>query len=75
VFIRLGEKIMGAPPIQIDLVVMKNQFLENPSAFFGEFGMAAVHGIVAWAIILPLPTWILTQILKRTFERISKKSH
>lgn len=75
VFIRLGEKIMGAPPIEIDLGAMKTQFLESPSAFFGEFGMAAVHGIVAWAIIAPLPTWILTRMLKKTFERISKKPH
>lgn len=74
VFIRVGERITGAEPIVIDLVAMKNQFLESPSSFFSDFGMAAVHGILAWAILLPVPTWILTQALKRTFSKLSKKA-
>jgi Uncharacterized protein conserved in bacteria (DUF2062) len=73
VFIRLGEKIMGAPTIAIDLGAMKNQFMADPGAFFRDFGMAGVHGVIAWALILPLPTWILARGLEAQFRRFSQR--
>jgi uncharacterized protein (DUF2062 family) len=71
VFIRIGEKITGATPIAIDLEIMTRQFTESPSQFLQDFGMAGVHGIIAWALILPIPTWVATQILARSFSRLA----
>ena len=73
VFIRLGEKIMGAEPIIIDLVAMKNQFIQSPGSFFEDFGMAALHGIIAWTVVIPLPTWALKKFLARELGRVAQK--
>lgn len=69
VFIRVGEKLTGASPIAIDLVAMKDLFVQSPGAFFGQFGMAALHGVLAWAVIMPLPAWGLARLLERQFRR------
>ncbi|NDD92925.1 DUF2062 domain-containing protein [bacterium] len=70
VFIRLGERILGAAPIVIDLVLMKEQFLSDPAAFFRNFGLAAWHGIVAWSVLIPLPTWIAAKVLQKIFKKL-----
>jgi hypothetical protein len=70
VFIRLGEKMAGAKPIQIDLAVMKDLFMQDPGQFLRDFGMAGVHGILAWAVLLPIPTWLAVQVLTRQFRRV-----
>jgi hypothetical protein len=69
-FIRMGEKISGAEPMTIDLHQMKNLFMSSPSGFFAQFGMAAVHGALAWAVILPIPTFVLALVLERQFRRV-----
>lgn len=69
IFIRIGEKISGSSPMVIDLALMKAQFLSSPWSFFQNFGMAAWHGVLAWGILLPLPTWITAEILKRIFKK------
>ncbi|MBU6375596.1 MAG: DUF2062 domain-containing protein [Bdellovibrionales bacterium] len=70
VFIRLGEKISGASPILIDLAVMKNQFQSDPTEFLKTFGLAAWHGILAWGVFAPIPTWLTAEILKRVFKNL-----
>ena len=69
-FIRIGEKMVGAEPIRIDLVQMKNLFISSPSTFFAQFGVAALHGVMAWAVILPVPTFALALVLERQFRRV-----
>jgi hypothetical protein len=72
VLIRLGEKLTGAAPIAIDLVTMKDQFIQSPSAFFAQFGIAALHGILAWLVVVPVPTWVTARLLARRFKKIAK---
>ena len=73
VFIRLGEKMTGAEPLSIDLVVMKDLFMESPGRFMRDFGMAGVHGMLAWAVILPVPTWVAARVLTRQFKALQLK--
>jgi uncharacterized protein (DUF2062 family) len=54
VFIRLGEKLNGAPMITLSVPQLVARFKENPMNFAREFGLAAWHGITAWALIAPL---------------------
>lgn len=68
-FIRAGEKLTDATPIAIDLVAMKDLFLQSPGAFFEQFGVAALHGVLAWLVITPLPAWLLARVLERQFKR------
>ncbi|MEN9722282.1 MAG: hypothetical protein RJB38_268 [Pseudomonadota bacterium] len=69
VFIRAGEWLMQSPPITIDLIAMKELFLKSPPEFFRQFGSAAIHGMVAWVVIMPVPTWLVARGLIPLFKR------
>jgi uncharacterized protein (DUF2062 family) len=73
-FIRMGEKITGAAPMAIDLSVMKYRFSESPSLFLQDFGLAAWHGVLAWLVLMSIPTWIFANVLERAFKRLSTRA-
>lgn len=53
VFIRIGEWLMRVPLISFSLPQLIDKFHQSPGKFFQEFGMCAVHGIIAWLLIVP----------------------
>lgn len=77
VFIRVGQWIFGADPIPFSITELFNQFMDDPWLFIQKFGLAAVHGIIAWAIIAPflfiLIKAIATPILARLSQRIANR--
>jgi uncharacterized protein (DUF2062 family) len=56
VFIRLGEKVSGAPASGIDFTAMLSTFSHHPGDFFREFGATALHAVLGWAVVAPI--WI-----------------
>lgn len=54
VFIRLGERLYGAPLISFSIPQLIGKFEESPLQFAREFGMAAWHGVSAWLLIAPV---------------------
>ncbi len=69
VFIRLGERLTGAPLISFSIPELLGKFKADPLQFAGDFGLAAWHGVVAWLLIAPvavvLVKWLATPMVRR----------
>lgn len=69
VFIRLGQHLNGVPPIKFSIPQMLARFKDDPAQFGRDFGMAALHGIEAWAIaailLIPLIRLISLPLLRK----------
>lgn len=69
VFIRLGQHLNGVPPIPFSIPQLMARFKDSPTQFARDFGMAALHGIEAWAIaaaiLIPLIRIVSLPLLKK----------
>jgi hypothetical protein len=69
VFIRLGQNLNGVPPIPFSIPQLLTRFKESPAQFASDFGMAALHGIEAWAItaifLIPMIYYVSLPILRK----------
>ena len=63
IFVRLGERIMHAPQISLTLPGLIQKCHESPGKFLQEFGVAQLHGLVAWLFIAPFLTAIAFSVL------------
>jgi uncharacterized protein (DUF2062 family) len=54
VFIRLGERLVGAPPVPFSPARLAAEFQEGPLLFLERFGETALHGVLGWAVVAPL---------------------
>ena len=74
VFIRLGQHLNGVPPIPFSIPQLLTRFKESPAQFASDFGMAALHGIEAWAItaifLIPIIYYISLPILRRLLGKV-----
>ena len=69
VFIRIGQHLNGVPPILFSIPQLLTRFKESPAQFASDFGMAALHGIEAWAVsaifLIPLFYYVSLPILRK----------
>ena len=72
-FVRLGEAITGAEPVALSPSAIIEEFTRSFSGFIHKFGMAYVHGIIGWLIIVPLVTWGFNYFLRLVFRRLMPK--
>ncbi|MES2439389.1 MAG: DUF2062 domain-containing protein [Verrucomicrobiota bacterium] len=63
VFIRLGERLYGAPPLRLSLPEMMARFEADPLKFFSDFGLAAWHGVSAWLLIAPFAVLLIKLVV------------
>ncbi len=63
VFIRLGERLYGAPPLRLSLPEMIARFEADPLKFFSDFGLAAWHGVSAWLLIAPVAALLIKLVV------------
>jgi uncharacterized protein (DUF2062 family) len=54
VFIRLGERLYGAPRMSFSIPQLLGKFKDDPLQFGREFGMTAWHGVSAWLLVAPV---------------------
>ena len=71
IFIRIGERIMQAPPMDLSIAQLLQKFHESPMGFLQEFGVAGLHGVVAWLFIAPFLTAITFSLLVPPLKRIA----
>ena len=69
VFVRLGERLVHAPPVSFSIPELFRKFHESPAAFMREFGLTGWHGILAWLVFAPgctaLIYFLLLPVLKK----------
>ena len=69
VFIRIGENLNGVENIPFSIPQLLTKFKADPTQFVKDFGMTALYGVEAWALITPwfgiLFYFIFLRILKK----------
>lgn len=69
VFIRIGQRLNGVPPIAFSISQLLTRFKDDPAQFASDFGAAALHGIEAWAVsaifLIPLFYYVSLPILRK----------
>jgi hypothetical protein len=68
-FVRLGETLTGADPIALSPTALIDEFNRSFGGFVAKFGMAYVHGLLGWALTVPLLCWLLHLLFRRLFRR------
>ena len=73
VFIRLGERLYGAPLIAFSIPQLLARFKHDPLQFARDFGMAAWHGVSAWLLIAPLAALLIKMAVIPLVSRLAAK--
>ena len=74
VFVKIGDSIFGVKTVSLNPLTLRSEFsVMGPTLFLEKFGLAGLHAITAWALILPIPMILLAQILRPIFTRISER--
>ena len=55
-FVRLGDALSGTPRSTLDVQVMIAAAGHGPREFLRQFGTAAIHAVLGWAVAMPV--WI-----------------
>lgn len=69
-FVRLGEALTGAEPIALSPTALLEEFNRSWVGFAQKFGLAYVHGLLGWALIVPATAWLLHFALRAAFRRL-----
>ena len=73
VFISLGAKLTGSPPVSFQVNAVIGQFKVSPSSVFTEYGVAWAKGVIVWALVSPLVFIVIYQISFFAFSRFIQK--
>ena len=72
-FVRLGETMTGARHFALTPTAIVDEFNRSIPDFLEKFWLTGLHGLLGWAITVPLACWLLHLILRRTFHRLLPK--
>jgi uncharacterized protein (DUF2062 family) len=73
VYVRLGEKIWGAPPMLLSVSTLVRSFRESPAAFLERFGWTGVHAATAWALSVPFIVSGVYLALRPLVRRLARR--
>jgi uncharacterized protein (DUF2062 family) len=68
-FVRLGETVVGAEALPLSPSLLIEEFQRSFWGFVAKFGMAYVHGLLGWALVVPVTCFGLYFLLTRLFRR------
>ena len=71
--IRLGETLSGSRHFVLTPEAIIGEFNRSIPDFLDKFWLAGLHGLIGWAVTVPLACWLLHLILRRTFHRLIPK--
>ncbi len=72
-FVRLGETLSGARHFALTPEAIIGEFNRSVPDFLEKFWLTGLHGLIGWAVTVPLACWLLHFILRRTFRRLLPK--
>ncbi len=73
VYVRIGEKIWGAPEMPLSIGQLVTSFKDDPGGFFVRFGWTGVHAATAWVISVPVILAVVYYPLRLLMRKIAKK--
>ena len=73
VYVRIGERIWGAPPTPLSVSTLLHSFRQNPAAFVQRFGWTGVHAATAWVLSVPLIVASLYYGLRPVIRKFSPR--
>ena len=71
-FIRLGERLFGAPPLPHSLATLQGALRTDAWGALGGFWSSLWHAGVAWLLVVPIPTALLAWALVPLFRAASR---
>jgi len=69
-FVRLGETLSGSRHFALTPKAIIDEFNRSIPDFLEKFWLTGLHGLIGWAVTVPLACWLLHLILSRTFRRL-----
>ena len=72
-FIRLGQRIHGVELLSATVPELVERFGADPMQFLRDFGLAAWHGFVAWALVAPLLLFAIKLMITPIFKQVAKR--
>lgn len=69
-FVRLGERLVGAPRVPFDPLALARHFQRDASGFLREFGLTGLHGILGWSLVAPVLLGTLFLALRPVLRRV-----
>ncbi len=73
VYVRIGEKIWGSPPMPLSVPTLIHSFRDSPAAFLQRFGWTGVHAATAWLISVPIIVGSLYYSLRPVMRKFSRQ--
>lgn len=53
-YVALGQRLYGAPPVPVDPTEIARVFSESQAEFWSRFGLMGLHAFTAWLLTVPL---------------------
>ena len=72
-FVRLGETLSGARHFALTPEAIISEFNRSVPDFLEKFWLAGLHGLIGWAVTVPLACWLLHFFLRATFRKVLPK--
>lgn len=72
-FVALGQKLYGAPPVPVDPAEIARVFSESPREFWTRFGLMGLHALSAWLLVTPFLVAALHFGLRPVLRRVASK--
>lgn len=69
-FIKLGQWLLGSPPITGSIPILLKEFFSNPGQFARDYWLAACQGIVAW-LIVAIPLVFVVRLITLPLLRVT----
>ncbi len=73
VFMYLGARLTGTPPVAFNPKLVVSEFSVDPSLFMKHYGMAGLHAVIVWVLICPFVFKIIEVICVRLFTKWRKQ--
>lgn len=74
-FLRMGEWMFNIEPANLDIKIMIYEFRHEFMNSIERYGMTALRGVAAWAIVAPVSFLLIFFLAKIIFTKLLKKLH
>lgn len=69
-FVRLGERLVGAPSVSFDPRALVRHFERDATGFLRDFGLTGLHGVLGWCLVAPVLLLVVFLSLRPLVRRL-----